>query len=97
MSRVMREMWHCDLCGWEWMPDSSAKPARCPSRACRSRKWDRLKRGGEMADATPKCEGMDHPSHAGSIPAPATKCTQSGHTGFQRADGYWCSTCRKMY
>ena len=46
---------------------------------------------------------------AGSNPAPSnnshiecdsagtTKCTQAGHSGFQRADGYWCSTCRRMY
>jgi hypothetical protein len=29
--------------------------------------------------------------------SPATKCTQTGHTGFYRSDGYWCATCRKMY
>jgi metal-responsive CopG/Arc/MetJ family transcriptional regulator len=29
--------------------------------------------------------------------AHSQRCNQTGHTGFQRADGYWCSTCRRMY
>jgi hypothetical protein len=31
------------------------------------------------------------------VQAHSQRCTQPGHTGFQRADGYWCTTCRRMY
>ena len=24
-------------------------------------------------------------------------CIQPGHQGFQRTDGWWCTTCRKLY
>jgi plasmid stability protein len=32
-----------------------------------------------------------------SSPASPNKCTQPGHAGFYRSDGYWCATCRKMF
>jgi len=31
------------------------------------------------------------------VQAHSQRCNQTGHTGFQRADGYWCSNCRRMY
>lgn len=54
MSKMMREMWHCDVCGWEWIPDSPKVPERCPKRECRSRKWNRG--GGEKknSDGAPR-------------------------------------------
>ena len=30
-------------------------------------------------------------------PINQSKCPNKDHRGFQRNDGYWCSTCRKMY
>ena len=40
MSKVTREVWHCDVCDWEWLPDSSKVPDRCPNRKCRKRNWN---------------------------------------------------------
>ena len=40
MSRVLREMWHCDVCGWEWMPDAERVPVRRPHRKCGTRHWN---------------------------------------------------------
>lgn len=39
MSKRTREVWHCDVCGWEWLPDTSKVPERCPNRECRKRNW----------------------------------------------------------
>jgi hypothetical protein len=33
-------MWQCDLCGWRWMFVEGRMPVQCPSRTCRSRRWN---------------------------------------------------------
>ena len=40
MSKATREVWHCDICGWEWLPDTNKVPERCPNRKCRKRNWN---------------------------------------------------------
>lgn len=39
----LRQVWHCNQCGFEWLPKTKARPERCPSRKCRSVAWDRPK------------------------------------------------------
>jgi len=39
MGVVMRQVWRCDVCGFEWMKGETM-PEQCPSRACRSRRWN---------------------------------------------------------
>lgn len=40
MSFISRGVWKCDDCGHEWLAGTANKPARCPSRKCRSTHWD---------------------------------------------------------
>jgi hypothetical protein len=40
MSVVKRDVWHCDVCGWEWVPSGDEAPQQCPKRSCRSRHWN---------------------------------------------------------
>jgi hypothetical protein len=46
MSTVSRDIWHCDICGFEWVRTAGIIPEQCPSRKCRSRKWNI--NGGEL-------------------------------------------------
>lgn len=48
----MRKVWRCDACGHEWIPTGEGKPVRCPSRKCRSGKWDQ-----EIVEAIREAEG----------------------------------------
>jgi hypothetical protein len=42
MSTIWRAVWHCDVCGHEWIKKPGEKPAKqCPSRKCRSRQWNK--------------------------------------------------------
>lgn len=40
MSTVSQKIWHCDICGFEWVKTEGIIPAQCPSRKCRSRRWN---------------------------------------------------------
>ena len=40
MSTVEQRIWHCDICGFEWVKTPGVRPEQCPSRKCRSRKWN---------------------------------------------------------
>ena len=40
MSTVLRQVLHCDVCSWEWIPRADSKPTWCPNPKCRSRKWN---------------------------------------------------------
>src|SRR5690348_13365259 len=40
MSLVMRKVWRCDECQWEWIPRSIELPKQCPNRKCRTRSWN---------------------------------------------------------
>ena len=85
----------CDQCGHQWLAESDHLPERCPSRKCRSVKWhlDIVERA------------LDHAEKVGAVTVQIneqefkvhSRCPNKDHSGFQRADGYWCATCRKMY
>ena len=40
MAEVTVKAWKCDVCGWTWIPESASVPVQCPSRKCRSSKWN---------------------------------------------------------
>lgn len=40
MSEVIRKVFHCDRCNWEWIPEADKIPERCPNRKCRTRRWN---------------------------------------------------------
>ena len=40
MGTVEQKVWHCDECGFEWIRTEGVVPLQCPSRKCRSRKWN---------------------------------------------------------
>ena len=42
MSIVAREAWKCDVCGFEWLRSDGIVPVQCPSKKCRTRKWNLL-------------------------------------------------------
>lgn len=48
----------CDACGKRWLPEGSKMPVQCPSRDCRSRRWNE---SGEV---------FDSPTEIASAPAP---------------------------
>jgi hypothetical protein len=49
MSTVERKAWHCDECGFEWLQTEGVVPVQCPSRGCRTRKWNLLRTAEEEA------------------------------------------------
>lgn len=53
MQWVTRKVAVCDECGHEWLPKGEA-PKQCPSRKCRSRRWNsgEANRGGRAIPAT---------------------------------------------
>ena len=43
--------WRCEVCGFEWLVKFAGKrrpivPEQCPSKACRSRHWNGVKKLG---------------------------------------------------
>lgn len=40
MARVTIEAWKCEQCGHIWIPQAIEVPRQCPSRKCRSVKWN---------------------------------------------------------
>ena len=52
MGKVTRDVYKCDECGHEWLPEGGEMPKQCPSRKCRSRKWNEGDKG-ESASAMP--------------------------------------------
>ena len=47
-------------------------------------------------DQEGKSQGGAH-RKGSEIATASTKCPNRDHSGFQRNDGYWCTTCRRMY
>ena len=42
----------CEVCAWLWLVGMSrVLPARCPNRACKSRKWNAGRVAGKVAQA----------------------------------------------
>lgn len=37
---IKRQVYKCAVCQHEWIPEGEEKPEQCPSRKCRSRKWE---------------------------------------------------------
>jgi len=48
MGEGLREVWVCQICGYEWLKSrqrhSGERPKRCASGKCRSSLWDRARR-----------------------------------------------------
>ena len=40
MSVTWARVSECDVCGHKWLPEGDKLPDRCPSRSCRSTKWN---------------------------------------------------------
>jgi len=38
--REQRDCWVCERCGFVWVVRGTKTPDQCPSRLCRSRKWN---------------------------------------------------------
>lgn len=36
------KVFKCDVCGHRWLPEGNIIPPQCPSRRCRSRRWNYL-------------------------------------------------------
>jgi hypothetical protein len=64
MSRRTREVWHCDVCGWEWLPDTNKVPERCPNRKCRKRSWNQQEaHDNAIAESLIRAEAIRHTMH----------------------------------
>ena len=82
MARVKIEAWKCDVCGWTWIPESTKEPERCPSRKCRSIRWNSGKvekmiiardTEPEKPKAIPKATETEKPVKVGRL-APCPRC-----------------------
>ena len=59
--KVRRWAWKCAVCGFEWLvkfPHPGKRhheivPKQCPSKACRSRQWNGVKKCGRPPKRTP--------------------------------------------
>lgn len=40
MATVTTQAYQCDVCGYKWLPRTDGLPECCPSRDCRSRRWN---------------------------------------------------------
>ena len=79
MSRVTVDAWQCDECGHRWLPEGKQKPLRCPSRKCRSVKWDKK-------EGRPKPKQLAKPAQMKNEPAnenagPSSQFWKAGATG----------------
>ena len=93
MSIVSVQAWHCDTCGFEWMKYGDRLPQRCANPERRCRNWNH-----SAADDPAASVVVEQPASSGTPRLILQgRCTQAGHVGFQRADGWWCITCRRMY
>ena len=53
MGREARDCWVCDVCGFVWLV-GEVQPVQCPSRACRSSRWNAGDGGAKVARAAPR-------------------------------------------
>jgi hypothetical protein len=63
--RKQAEVLVCDVCGWEWLPKVE-NPEMCPSRKCRSRKWNKGKEEAALADEDLESLEADNVESGGS-------------------------------
>jgi hypothetical protein len=80
MGERMVWMWECDVCGWTWVRVPGAKPAQCPSRKCRSRRWDA---GGTPPEIGPGA-GVFDPQHPAMADEIAGLADRAGEVGMER-------------
>jgi hypothetical protein len=69
-------------------------PDRCPSRKCRSLRWN-LTLMGQVVEKARKVGAVAVQINETVIPT--SRCENPKHEGFQRKDGYWCITCVRLY
>lgn len=90
----------CDECGHKWLQEAKELPKRCPSRKCRSLKWNTGKAGEIKIIAPMKESAIPIVKSASAIdetPKSLAKCPNPKHSGFERSDGYWCMECRRLF
>ena len=91
MVRVTREIWKCDVCAWEWIPESASVPERCPSRKCRSRNWN----GGVVEPEKPKTKERE-PERAKPTPK-MEPCPRCGGATVEWGGGRRCQACQRNF
>ena len=84
----------CDQCGHRWLQEGAKLPDRCPSRKCRSLRWN-LTLMGQVVEKARKVGAVAVQINETVIPT--SRCENPKHEGFQRKDGYWCMTCVRLY
>lgn len=67
MSTAWVECWKCDECGHRWIK-TEKWPEQCASSKCRKRSWNKMGRGGGVAERSPE---MGSIRAEGSNPSPA--------------------------
>ena len=55
MGSAFVDCWKCDVCGWRWIK-GEIWPSHCPSKKCRSRKWNSLSAGASDAVVATRLE-----------------------------------------
>ena len=63
----------CDVCSHRWLPEGDALPKQCPSRKCRSAKWNHKETPAAKADAIQTAIPAMQP--ASSLPTPHSAAT----------------------
>ena len=91
MSVTWERVLMCDECGHRWLAEGEAMPERCPSRKCRSARWNK---NGAAEPATKPREMARQV--ADSIPSVTIASTLPPSTAYQRpkhADNCRCGIC----
>lgn len=93
MAKEARECWVCEECGHVWLAEAADPPARCPSRSCRSTKWNA---SASAASAKPSRRPRYTPTKRPPLPASFTPPAEEEKPVYCRhgLNAAVCSLCR---
>ena len=105
---IKQQYWHCDECDYEWLR-TEIYPERCPSKQCRSRKWDKHRQAAPKTSTSE--ETLPETKLEPKLLIEAPKATRSvsvespcgipGHVGVDgkgpNKDLWYCLNCDETF
>jgi hypothetical protein len=96
----------CDACGHRWLPEGKSAPLRCPSRKCRSLKWNASVKPVQATPVVVKAPAVPIPAPPVAAKPPSTfpirvmpHCCDNckGRDYYKMGDNYECIGCGRKY
>lgn len=93
MSVIWKRTYHCDVCGHDWLPESDKLTTQCPSRKCRSAKWNK-----DVAVQNPLPTHLEQPppTRAQTIAKAIPSVVPASSLPTTRDTGKACSQCGSL-